>query len=60
MSPPYFSRSEAIFWGGLIAGFIDMMTIFVIWSIFKYIPPALILQAITTAFMGDAAYQGGI
>lgn len=59
MTLPIFSRNEAIFWGGLIAGFADMMTIFIIWSIFKYIPPAVILQAITTAFMGDAAYQGG-
>jgi uncharacterized membrane protein YagU involved in acid resistance len=59
MTMPAFSRNEAIFWGGLVAGFVDMMTIFVIWSIFKYIPPALILQAITSALMGDAAYQGG-
>jgi uncharacterized membrane protein YagU involved in acid resistance len=59
MTLPTFSRNEAVFWGGLVAGFVDMMTIFVIWSIFKYIPPAVILQAISTAFMGDAAYRGG-
>jgi uncharacterized membrane protein YagU involved in acid resistance len=59
MTLPTFSRNEAVFWGGLVAGFVDMMTIFVIWSIFKYIPPAVILQAIASAFMGNDAYQGG-
>lgn len=56
---PEFSRTQAILWGGFAAGVIDLVTIFVIWQTVENIPPVVILQAIATAFMGDAAYQAG-
>lgn len=59
MSLPTFNRLEAVIWGGCAAGLLDLMTIFAIWQVFENIPPVVILQAIATAFMGDAAYQAG-
>jgi hypothetical protein len=59
MTLPTFSRTEAIFWGGLAAGSIDMVMMFVIWSTVERIAPILILQAIATSFMGNDAYAGG-
>lgn len=59
MNAPNFSRTEAILWGGLAAGLLDLLLIFAIWDTFENVPPVVILQAIATAFMGDAAYQAG-
>jgi uncharacterized membrane protein YagU involved in acid resistance len=60
MALPTFDRTQAILWGGFTAGFIDLMTIFVIWQVVENIPPMVILQAVATAFMGDAAYRAGM
>jgi hypothetical protein len=59
MTLPNFNRTQAILWGGFTAAFIDLMAIFVIWQVFENIPPLVILQAIATSLMGDAAYQAG-
>jgi uncharacterized membrane protein YagU involved in acid resistance len=57
---PTFNRTQAILWGGFAAGFIDLMAIFLIWQTVENIPPVVILRAVATAFMGDAAYRAGM
>jgi uncharacterized membrane protein YagU involved in acid resistance len=59
MALPSFTRTQAILWGGFAAGFIDLTAIFIIWQVFENIGPIVILQAIATSLMGDAAYQAG-
>ncbi len=51
------SRTEAIIGGGLAAGLLDLITMFVIWPIFEHVPALVILQAMATALMGNDAYQ---
>src|SRR5688572_2190571 len=56
MNMPTFSRTEAIVWGGLAAGILDIGTVFAIWAAAGVMPSG-ILQAIASSVMGLAAYE---
>lgn len=56
MTLPTFSRTEAIVWGGLAAGILDIGTVFAIWAA-EGVMPSGILQAISSSVMGLAAYE---
>lgn len=56
MTLPFFSRTEAIVWGGLAAGILDIGTVFAIWAA-EGVMPSGILQAISSSVMGLAAYE---
>ncbi|HEX5055409.1 MAG TPA: hypothetical protein VFX02_02820 [Gammaproteobacteria bacterium] len=56
MRLPTFSRAEAILWGGLAAGVLDIGMVFAIWAA-KGVMPSGILQAIASSVMGLAAYE---
>jgi hypothetical protein len=44
----------AIFWGGLIAGILDITTALIRWR-----PPLRLLQSIASGLLGPQAFQGG-
>ena len=56
MALPSFSRTEAIVWGGLAAGILDIGMVFAIWAA-EGVMPSGILQAIASSVMGLAAYE---
>ncbi len=58
MRLPTFNRTQAILWGGLAAGILDIGMVFAIWAA-EGVAPADILRAIASALMDTAAYQGG-
>jgi uncharacterized membrane protein YagU involved in acid resistance len=58
MTLPSFNRTQAILWGGLAAGILDIGMVFAIWAA-EGVPPGDILRAIASAVMDTAAYQGG-
>jgi uncharacterized membrane protein YagU involved in acid resistance len=49
---------SAIFWGGLIAGTLDL-TYACVWSWFKGVGPVQILQSVASGLLGAASYDGG-
>lgn len=55
---PTFNRVEAILWGGLVAGCLDLGAVFTYWAT-QGTTPIGILQAIAMSLMGPAAFQGG-
>lgn len=56
MTLPTFSRAEAVLWGGLAAGVLDIGMVFAIWAM-NGVMPSGILQAIASSVMGLAAYE---
>jgi hypothetical protein len=58
MQLPAFNRTQAILWGGIAAGILDIGMVFAIWAA-EGVAPADILRAIASAVMDTAAYQGG-
>lgn len=53
------SPAAAIFWGGLIAGILDIAAVCAYWSIEPGVPPNAIFRSIASALMGPAAYGPG-
>lgn len=53
-----FSAGSAIFWGGLIAGVLDIAAVFAFWAA-KDLSPVTILQSIATSRLGEPAFEGG-
>jgi hypothetical protein len=58
MKLPILSPVNAVIWGGLIAGTLDIGTVFAYWAT-QDVWPAGILQAIASSLLGPAAYEGG-
>jgi uncharacterized membrane protein YagU involved in acid resistance len=50
---------QAIAWGGLLAGVMDISAAFVTWGL-RGISPVRILQSIASGLLGANAYQGGL
>jgi uncharacterized membrane protein YagU involved in acid resistance len=48
----------AIFWGGLVAGILDIGAVFAFWLARGVMPPA-ILQSIASSVLGPAAFETG-
>lgn len=51
--------AKAIFWGGLIAGTLDLTGACVVSWFRGGVPPARIMQSVASGLLGAAAYQGG-
>src|SRR5689334_9710207 len=51
--------AQAILWGGLIAGAIDI-SYAVGFSATRGVPPIRILQSVASGLLGSPAYQGGV
>lgn len=49
----------AIFWGGLIAGVLDITSAFVAWGL-RGVKPGIILRGIASGLLGPTAYTGGL
>lgn len=58
MKLPTLSPVNAVIWGGLVAGTLDIGMVFAYWAT-QSVWPAGILQAIASSLMGPAAYEGG-
>lgn len=58
MKLPTFTASSAIFWGGLVAGILDIAAVFLFWA-FKGVSPVAILQSIASALLGPSASESG-
>lgn len=56
--PPPNRPGLAIFWGGTIAGILDIVDAFVFFG-FRGVSPTRILQSIASGLLGREAYQGG-
>jgi uncharacterized membrane protein YagU involved in acid resistance len=50
---------QAILWGGLIAGVLDLTSAFVIWGL-RGIAPIRVMQGIASGLLGAASFQGGL
>jgi len=50
---------QAIAWGGLLAGVMDISAAFVTWGV-RGVSPVRILQSIASGLLGANAYQGGL
>ena len=50
---------QAIAWGGLLAGVMDISAAFVTWGV-RGVSPVRILQSIASGLLGPNAYQGGL
>jgi uncharacterized membrane protein YagU involved in acid resistance len=53
------SGFKAIFWGGLIAGVLDLTSAFVIWGL-RGVGPVRVAQGIATGLLGASSFQGGL
>jgi uncharacterized membrane protein YagU involved in acid resistance len=53
-----FTAAGAVFWGGLIAGIVDLAAVLAIW-LANGVAPATILQSIASSVLGREAFQGG-
>lgn len=58
MKPPGLSPTQAISWGGLVAGLLDIGAVFAFWAA-RDVAPQTILQSIATSILGPAAFEGG-
>lgn len=54
-----FSASKAIFWGGLIAGALDLAAACGVSWLRAGLRPVRVMQSIASGLMGSAAYSGG-
>src|SRR6266852_1884783 len=50
---------QAIFWGGLMAGVLDLTSAFVIWG-WRGIGPIRVMQGIASGLLGAASFQGAL
>jgi len=50
---------QAIAWGGLLAGVMDISAAFVTWGV-RGVSPVRILQSVASGLLGANAYQGGL
>ena len=53
------SASKAIFWGGLIAGTLDLTGACVASWLRANVSPVIVMQSISSGLLGRAAYSGG-
>jgi hypothetical protein len=53
------SAAKAIFWGGLIAGTLDLTAACVLSWLRAGVKPVRVMQSISSGLMGSAAYSGG-
>lgn len=51
--------AKAIFWGGLIAGTLDLTGACVVSWLRAGVPPVRIMQSVASGVLGAAAYEGG-
>ncbi|MDQ3743071.1 MAG: DUF4407 domain-containing protein [Acidobacteriota bacterium] len=51
---------RAIFWGGLIAGALDITYAFVFYGLRNRLSPARILQSVASGLLGADAFKGGL
>src|SRR5215467_3460503 len=51
--------AKAIFWGGLIAGTLDITGACVVSWLRASVPPVRIMQSVASGLLGPAAYEGG-
>ena len=58
-SPAYSNAFQAIFWGGLAAGVLDITQAFIGFGIGNGVKPVMILRHIASGLLGAKAYQGG-
>jgi uncharacterized membrane protein YagU involved in acid resistance len=58
MKLPNLTPIEAVLWGGLIAGVLDIGAVFAYWAAHG-VGPAGIARGIATSLMGPAAYEAG-
>jgi len=49
---------EAILWGGLAVGVLDILDAFIVWGL-RGVSPVRILQSIAAGLLGRASFQGG-
>jgi uncharacterized membrane protein YagU involved in acid resistance len=50
--------SNAIFWGGLVAGLLDISDAIITWGL-QGVPAGRILQSVASGLLGRASYTGG-
>jgi len=58
-STPRNNAGQAIFWGGLACGILDISSALVSYGLIG-VKPMRILQSVASGWLGPAAYQGGI
>lgn len=58
-SPAYSNAFQAIFWGGLACGVLDISQAFLAWGLESGVKPVMILHHIASGVLGPKAYQGG-
>ena len=51
---------RAIFWGGLVAGALDITYAFVFYGLRNRLSPARILQSVASGLLGADAFKGGL
>ncbi len=51
--------ARGIFWGGLIAGVMDITAAILTWKIKANVPPVRLLQSVASGWMGKDAFAGG-
>ena len=59
LSPGRSRAFRAIFWGGLIAGALDITYAFVFYGLRNGLTPARILQSVASGLLGADAFKGG-
>jgi len=60
MRPAPLSASQAILYGTLVVGTLDILDAFIFFGLRSGAPPVRILQSIASGWLGRAAYTGGL